>query len=64
MAEQNHAINVMLRRLRVANDLGATELAALKSLPITTRSVPAGASIVKDGDRPSVCVVVCDAQPS
>ena len=60
MAEQNHAINVMLRRLRVANDLGATELAALKSLPITTRSVPAGASIVKDGDRPSVCVVVVD----
>lgn len=60
MAEQNHAINVMLRRLRVANTLGPTELAALKGLPITTKSVPEGAPIVKDGDRPSVCVVVVD----
>lgn len=60
MAEQNHAINVMLRRLRVANELGSVELDALKSVPITTKPVQAGVTIVKDGDRPSVCVVVVD----
>lgn len=60
MAEHNHAIDVMLRRLRVANELGETELAALMSLPVVTKSVQAGTTIVRDGDRPSVCVVVVD----
>jgi CRP-like cAMP-binding protein len=48
-------ISRLIRRLERRKPLGEADREALESLPYTTRSFPAGAHFVRDGDVPEYC---------
>jgi CRP-like cAMP-binding protein len=50
----------LIRRLKVDNNLDAPDVQALEQLPIKLREMPAQASIVNQGDRPSHCCLVIE----
>jgi len=52
--------DVSIKKLTEHSPLGAAEIAALRQLPDTTRSVDPGQDIVRQGDRPHVSVVVIE----
>src|SRR5882724_6350947 len=50
----------LIRRLKVDNNLDEPDVQALEQLPIKLREMPAQASIVNQGDRPSHCCLVIE----
>src|SRR3954462_14519502 len=50
----------MLKRLRLTSGITREDEQAILRLPITSRRMDAGQTIVATGDRPSVCCLVID----
>ena len=50
--------DILIRKLTQHRDMYPGEIAGIRSLPATIRNVPAGDDIVRQGDRPTVSVVV------
>jgi len=49
---------MMIRRLRVNSVVTDEDAAALKGLPSTVKEVPEETSLVREGDRPTRCIVI------
>src|SRR5688572_21294163 len=52
------AHDVLLRKLQTHSDLSTADIAAIRTLPDTERRVGPNEDIVRQGDKPSVAVVV------
>ncbi|MGC2775168.1 MAG: Crp/Fnr family transcriptional regulator [Bradyrhizobium sp.] len=50
----------LLKRLRLSSDISTEVEQAIRRLPITTRRMEGGRTIVATGDRPSVCCLIID----
>lgn len=48
----------MIRRLRVNSTVSDEDAAAIRTLPSTVKDFPAEASLVREGDRPTQCIVI------
>jgi CRP-like cAMP-binding protein len=55
MQQTKHPFAMMIGRLERRAPLGAEDREALAALPYNVRSVPAGAHLVRDGDKPEYC---------
>src|ERR1700759_2281302 len=49
---------MMIRRLRVNSVVSDEDAAALKALPSTVKDVPEETRLVREGDRPTRCIVI------
>src|ERR1700761_1807784 len=49
---------LMIRRLRGNSTVSAEDASALRALPSVIKNLRAGSSIIREGDRPTQCVVV------
>jgi CRP-like cAMP-binding protein len=49
---------LMIRRLRVNSTVSEDDASALRALPSVIKNLPAGSSIIREGDRPTQCVVI------
>jgi CRP-like cAMP-binding protein len=54
----NSGLNLLVRRLEGHCRLSADDRDALLGLPVTTRTLPAGSYLVREGDRPRSCFVL------
>jgi CRP-like cAMP-binding protein len=53
-----HPTEMLIRRLRLDTHLSDDDAAALKTLPVHVKDVPADTPIVSEGDQPSLCCLV------
>jgi CRP-like cAMP-binding protein len=58
--DRENLLEKLLRRLNAVSGLDETDIAAIRALPITVRSMEAEQAIVCDGDRPQECCLVVE----
>lgn len=52
------AVEIMIRKLRLNNNLDDGDMTALRAMPIQVRELPANSAIVQEGDRPEQCCLL------